>query len=325
MQRPYVVPALIREARSTVRALPLAATAALLLAVPVAATAQVDPANSYYVPEAGAGPVPVTGTAAVKFFRACPNNDGGSSLPNHARIKIVLKNSANAGVGGLIPYIKFRGGTVAQGFTMGSGADSIIANPTYCSFTTTPCPLVQQIFADGPTDPSTGETWLTFDGSGCPTCMGFGCTPACPRDTGRKWGHYDCEIPVYVMDGGVEVKILGKLLESDPNTPQFDCQCGGSLLTYGFVLRIKNFDLAGGLGAVLGQSEIVSVLDFNAIANSIGAPPNAVSFWRDLDWSGYTPPICITNPPPANNNITTTDLNIVVGHLNHECDRPNDP
>lgn len=264
----------------------------------------------------------VTGVSAVRFLRACPNNDGGSSLPNHVRIKIVLHNSSNGPIGGLTPYIRFDGGTVAQGFPAGAGADSIIANPTYSASTTTPCPLVQQIFADGPTDPTTGATWLTFDGSGCPTCMGLGCPfPTCQRDPGRKWGHYDCEIPVYVMDGSTEVKILGKLLESDPNTLQLDMTCGApGIPTYGFLLRIKNVDLTGGLGTFLGQGEIVTVADYNSVVNSVNGPSNNLTFWRDLDWSGITGG-CI---PPAN-CITTADLNVIVAHLNHECDRPFNP
>jgi len=266
----------------------------------------VDVAQSYYVPQAGTASL-LTGASAVRLLRACPNNEGGSSLPNQVRIKIVLHNTVGSGVAGLIPYIKFNGGTLAQGFGSGTGADSIIANPNYSLFTTSPCPLVQQIFADSPTDMN-GETRLTFTGAGG------------VRDPNRKWGHYDCEIPVYVMDGGVEVKILGKVLETDPNTLQFDTTCGGSIPTYGFLLRIKNFDLTGGLGTQSGQGEVVTINDFNAVANAVNQLPNAVSFWRDLDWSGFMG----TCNPPAN-CVTVTDLNIMTVHLNHRCDVPSSP
>lgn len=260
------------------------------------ASAQVSVANSFYVPQAGGTVTPIVGTTAARFFRACPNNDGNSSLPNRARIKIVLQNSSNVGVAGLIPYIKFNGGTPAQGFT-GNGADSIIANSAYNY--SPPCPDVRQISADGPTD-GQGVTYLTFTGAGG------------TRDAARKWGHYDCEIPVYVLDGATEVKILGKLLESDPNTLQVTPPpaCGAGTQTYGYVLQIKNFDSTGGLlGTHIVDDNVgerVDPGDFNVIANGIGAT-NVFTWWRDFDSVG---------------GVHSSDFNMIWVHANHNCDTP---
>ena len=80
-----------------------------------------DLAQSYFVPQADPPQGGLAeGTAATKFFRACPNNDGGSSLPSNARIKIVLRDTNGAPVVGLPAAsiaILFNGGTPAQGGT----------------------------------------------------------------------------------------------------------------------------------------------------------------------------------------------------------------
>src|SRR5262245_23099091 len=55
----------------------------------------VDGCNSYFVPQVGSVSSPFEGNDAIKFFRMCPNNDGGASLPNSARIKIVLRDINN--------------------------------------------------------------------------------------------------------------------------------------------------------------------------------------------------------------------------------------
>ena len=109
----------------------------LALACPAGAVAQTpDPAQCYFVPEAGPVATPITGNNAVQYFHACPNNDGGSSLPNNVRIKIVLKDSSGqpAFTTKDMICIQFNGGTPAQGFPAAgalAGADSIIANDTY--------------------------------------------------------------------------------------------------------------------------------------------------------------------------------------------------
>lgn len=257
------------------------------------AAAQVDPAYSYYVPLAGTVTM-FTGSNATRYFRACPNNDGGSSLPASARIKIHLANGSG-GIAGLTPYIKFNGGLTTQDVAFaGNGADSIIANSEF----NPGCPDVREIDADAATD-ANGDTELTFIG------------PGGVRDPLRKWGHYDCEIPVYVMSGGSEVQILGFLLEptvAGPYTAVTDPACGVD--SYGYVLRIKSMDWTGGLGTIQNQGELISLSDLNGIANAIGAPPNAVTYWKDLDDSG---------------TINVTDFNILVQHFGHNCGTPNSP
>ena len=74
-------------------------------------------------------------------------------------------------------------------------------------------------------------------------------------------------------------------------------------------MRIKNFDWTGGLGAIVNQGEAVSITDFNGIANGIGVN-NVVSYWRDFDSSG---------------SVTSTDLNLITAHLNHNCMFPLNP
>jgi hypothetical protein len=243
------------------------------------ASAQVDVNNSYYVPQAGLDyDNPVEGTAAIVNFRACPNNDGNGSLPLNARIKVVVKDSGGLGISGIAASdicIRFNGGTPAQGFS-GPGADSVIADSTY---NRTPlCPVVRCVQADGPTD-ANGVTYITFTG------------PGGVRDPNRKWGHYDTVLPVFVL--GIELQ--GRITSAPPNGT--------------YVLRIKNMDNSGGLGAVLNQGELVNTLDFNAIANTLGLV-SAISFWRDLDWDG---------------EVGLSDLNMLSYHVTHDCDTPNNP
>src|SRR6185295_9743637 len=107
---------------------PLAVSILIGLSIGAPTLAQVPNAsNSYFVPQAGSVATPLIGALATHFFRACPNNDGGSSLPNNARIKIVLRDGSNAPIVGMSRfsiYIHFNGGTGVQGFS-GDGADSI--------------------------------------------------------------------------------------------------------------------------------------------------------------------------------------------------------
>ena len=243
------------------------------------AAAQVDTNNSYYVPQAGLDyDSPVEGSAAIVNFRACPNNDGGASLPLNARVKVVVKDSGGQGISGIAAAnicILFNGGTPAQGFS-GPGADSVIADSTY---NRTPlCPPVRCVQADGPTD-ADGVTYITFTGAGG------------VRDPNRKWGHYDSVLPVFVLG----VQLQGRITSASTN---------GS-----YVLRIKNMDNTGGLAALLNQGEVVTVADFNAIANTMGTA-SAISFWRDLDWDG---------------EVGLSDLNMVSFHVTHDCDTPNNP
>jgi hypothetical protein len=214
--------------------------------------------NSYYVPQAGPVEAPVEGQAAIRYFRMCPNNDGGTSLPNSVRIKVVVKNSAGLPidwVDGSDVVALLNGGTSEQGFS-GVGADSIVSNSQYNPI----CPDIRAISADGPTDPE-GVTYITFTGTVSGT-RGVGV-----RNPSRKWGHYDSKIPIYV----VGFELSGRLTsESARDT---------------YTLQIKSYDHTGGLGTAMGQGEAVTSADFNAIANNIGVN-NALTWWRDFDSQG---------------------------------------
>jgi hypothetical protein len=221
---------------------------------------------------------PAEGTGAIPFLRMCPNNDGGSSLPNNARIKVVVRNAAGFGIAGVPAtdvMVLFNGGTPAQGFS-GLGADSVIANSQFNPL----CPDLRFVTADGPTD-ATGTTYITFTGANA-LSPGVGV-----RDPNRKWGHYDSELPVYV----VGFKFSGRLTTASPNDT--------------YTLRIKNLDWTGGLGTA-GGGEAVTVTDFNGVSNTIGVN-NAVSYWKDFDSAG---------------GVTVNDLNMILSHLNHDCGAP---
>jgi hypothetical protein len=264
---------------------PVAAMFALLLALPPAASAQFSSALSYYVPQSGPIATPAEAFGAYRFFRACPNNDGGSSLPNNARIKIVARDILDDPVPGIPASeicIVFNGGTAAQGFA-GVGADSVIATSYWNDQPL--CPDVRCLQADAPTDAS-GVTYITLAGA----------DPGSPgvtvRNPDRKWGHYDSVIPVIV---------LGSQIGGRETT-------GGAQGSY--TLRIKNVDLVGGLGTVKNSGAVVSSLDFNSVAWGLLTSTDPTQYWRDLDSSGV---------------VTTTDMNILLFHFNHDCDTPNSP
>ena len=227
---------------------------------------------------------PVEGASAVALFRACPNNDGGTSLPGNARIKVVLRDLNGNPIPDVSPEdicILFNGGTPDQGF-FGVGADSIIANTAY---NTDPlCPDVRCIPADAPTDAS-GVTYITLTGA----------TPGSPglatRDPSRKWGHYDSDLPVMVMG----FKLAGRLTTASANGT--------------YTLRIKNYDTMEGLGIDANEGEAVTTADFTAVARGIGVA-SPISYWLDFD---------------SNGSVNVADFNMIVGHLNHDCDSPNNP
>jgi len=253
------------------------------LSVGVPAGAQVpDATKSYFYPQSGSVGTPTEGAPATVFFRACPNNDAGSSLPLSARIKVVLIGADDMPIGGLSRfsiYVKLNGGTSIQGFS-GDGADSVIANGVY---NTDPlCPLLQYIYADAPTDPS-GVTYITFAGADSSN------PGVAVRNPDRKWGHFDTELPVFANG----TQLQGRLLPGGTNGE--------------YVLRIKNFDLRGGLANGNNQGEVVSSLDYNSVSGNIGTPPDDLSYWRDFNSSGDT---------------TITDLNILTSHRNHDCGTP---
>src|SRR5688572_25444938 len=226
------------------------------IALPGAAAAGVpDGTTSFYVPQRGTVASPVEGTSATTVFRACPNNEGGTSLPNNARIKVVIRDANSNPVPGIAAadiVVLLNGGTPAQGFS-GVGADSIIANS---QFNQTPlCPDLRSIPADCDTD-AAGTTYVTFYGRTVGQC-GVG-----SRDPNRKWGHYDSKIPVYCL--GFE--LAGRLTT-------------GGTPVVPYTLQIKTFDTTGGLGTGMNQGETVTSADFNAIANNIGVV-NSLTWWR---------------------------------------------
>lgn len=251
----------------------------------VPARAQVpDASKSYFVPEAGSVGTPVQGAMAVRFFHACPNNDVGS-MPNNARIKVVLRDAGDAPIVNLSRfsiYVHFNGGTDKQGFE-GDGADSIIANGLHN--VEPPCPLVQYLYADAPTDVN-GETYITFAGANSAN------PGVAVRDPDRKWGHYDSELPVSANG----VLLQGRLIGSGNNGD--------------YVLRIKNVDIKGGLANGKDQGERVSSVDHNTFKSNVDKPPDDLSYWRDLDSDG---------------NLDLSDINIVTAHMDHDCGYPNNP
>jgi hypothetical protein len=219
-----------------------------------------DVTQSFYVPQSGTTGAPSEGTTAARLFRACPNNDGGASLPSSVRVKVVVKDVNGNGIPNVAAAdicLMFNGGTPAQSFT-GVGADSIIANS---AFNTSPlCPDVRCVQADDQTD-ANGVTYITFTGA-TPGSPGVG-----TRNAQRKWGHYDTAIPVYVLG----FQLSGRLTSGSANGT--------------YTLRIKNFDWTGGLGTTPNQGEQVSATDFNGIANGLNIN-NAISYWKDFDSSG---------------------------------------
>lgn len=225
-----------------------------------------DPNNSFFVPQTGsystptenALPIGANSPTASRLFKVCPDNEGGTSLPNNARIKVVVKDVNGLGIAGIAAAdvcLLFNGGTVAQGFS-GVGADSVVANKK----TNPTCPDVRCIQADGPTD-TTGTTWISF--TGAPNV--FGVAPAV-RNGQRKWGHFDGKIPVFVL--GFEIS--GRWNTSQANGT--------------YTLRIKNFDWTGGLST--GAGELVDFNDFSGVSAAAQGVANPFNYWKDFDWSG---------------------------------------
>jgi hypothetical protein len=267
----------------------IAIAAVLAWIVPAAYAGVPDVTQCFYVPQRGPVGTPFEGTAALSQFRGCPNNDGtswggSSTSAGSARIKVVVRDVNGNGIAGIAAgdiCVLFNGGTPAQLFS-GVGADSIIANSQYNSNPL--CPDVRCLAADDQTD-ATGTAYITFFGAnvGAP---GIGV-----RNTSHKWGHYDTELPVYVLG----FKINGRITTSDPTA---------------YVLRLKNVDIALGLGTAQDTGELVNNSDFNSIVAGLPGPASPLQYWRDLD---------------SNGTVGNTDFNLVVTHLNHNCATPNNP
>jgi hypothetical protein len=261
--------------------------ALLFSALSIVATAHAqifDSSLSFYVPQVGPVATPSEGTNATRLFRQCPNNDGGSVLSNNARIKIVVRDNTGTGVANIAAAdicVLLNGGTAIQGFA-GAGADSIIANSTW---NTDPlCPDLRCIQADADTDVN-GVTYITFAGS----------TPGSPgvatRNPNRKWGHYDSQLPVYVLG----TPLSGRLTSASANGT--------------YTLQIRNVDFMEGLGAELNEGEAVTAADWEALVRGIGVS-SPISYWMDFDGNGI---------------INSLDFNLVTLHYGHDCDSPNNP
>ena len=271
--------------RSRWKAVLLTGASLALMAAAVPAMAGIpDVTNSFYVPQSQLGTTVSEGTAAVRFFRMCPNNDGGASLPQNARVKVVVRDVNNNPIPNVAAAdicILLNGGTAAQGFS-GPGADSVIANS---SFNSSPlCPDVRCIVADAPTDVN-GAAFITLGGA-------LASNPGIyVRDANRKWGHYDSELPVYVLG----FKLSGRLTSVSAN---------GS-----YILRVKNFDWTSGLTTAANAGEAVTSLDFNGVSGFLNVN-NTTSYWKDFDSSGA---------------VTSTDFNSINLHTGHNCGTPNNP
>jgi hypothetical protein len=259
----------------------------VLAGIPAAYAGVPDVTQSFYVPQAGTTTTPLEGASTPKsfsFFRGCPDNDG-ASYANNSRVKVVVKDANGNGIPGVSAAdicLLFNGGTPAQGFS-GVGADSVLANNQFSVGAT--CPDLKCVQADDQTDAS-GVAYITFTGS-VPGSPGVG-----QRNTGRKWGHYDTEIPVYVLG----FKIQGRLTTASAN---------GS-----YILQIKNFDVAGGLTTALNQGEIVNSADVNTVTSQIGQSFNFLTWWRDFNFD---------------NLVNSTDVTAMLAHLNHTCTNPSNP
>jgi len=266
----------------------LVAATLVSLSLPGAAHAQISITESFYVPQTGPVATPTEGTAAARFFTQCPNNDSPFLIANDARIKVVVKDILGTPIPGIAAAdicIRLNGGTAVQGYPeLGApaGADSIIANSIW---NTNPlCPTVKCIPADAPTD-ALGITYITLAGS----------TPGSPgeatRDPSRKWGHFDSEIPVYVMG----FPLSGKLTSAS------------AFGTY--VLRIKNVDVVDGLEATYNAGEYVSFRDLNVFLRELGGS-SSISYWLDFNGDGA---------------VASVDFNFMIAHQNHHCTFPNSP
>ena len=130
-----------------------------------------------------------------------------------------------------------------------------------------------------------GVTYITFTGP-TPGSPGVG-----TRDPNRKWGHYDTELPVYALG----FKLAGRLTTASANGT--------------YALRIKNLDIMEGLGIDPDEGEAVTTADFSAVVRGFGIS-SPISYWLDFDNNGI---------------VGTTDVNLLVGHMNHDCDTPNNP
>ena len=263
----------------------IAIAAVLAWIVPAAYAGVPDVTQSFYVPQRGSVGTPTEGTAAATVFRTCPNNDlfsfgGTSPTLGNGRIRVIVRDVNGAGIPGIAAAdicVLFNGGTSIQLFS-GVGADSIIAFSG--TATNNLCPNVRCVQADAPTA-ADGSTYITFRGND-------GVTPGlATRDANRKWGHFDTDIPVYVLG----FKLAGRLSSTQVTASP------------AYILRVKNVDVALGLNNVAGGAEIVTGADVTTVLGALTtAPP--LKYWYDVDNNG---------------SVSGADVTTVLGHLNHSC------
>ncbi|RPH54504.1 MAG: hypothetical protein EHM89_18490 [Acidobacteria bacterium] len=207
-------------------------------------------------------------------------------VSNNARIKVVLRDASDAPIEGVDRMSIY---LQFNGGTDKQGFTGDGADSIIANGRSSnfepPCPLVQNVYADANTD-ATGTTYITFAGANSSN------PGVAVRDPNRKWGHYDSLIPV-IADG---VLLLGRLTDAG---------------THGeYVLRIKNVDIKGGLTNGRDHGEAVSSQDYNTFRSSLDEPPDDLSYWRDLNSDG---------------SLNISDINIVTGHMDHNCVYPNNP
>lgn len=264
----------------------IAIAAVLAWIVPAAYAGVPDVTQSFFVPQRGSVGTPTEGTAATASFKMCPNNDPYSMTLN-ARVRVIVKDVNGVGIPGIAAAdicVLFNGGTGLQGFS-GVGADSIIANNG--AVTNGICPNVRCIQADAPTA-ADGSTYITFRGND-------GVTPGVAiRDPNRKWGHWDTEVPVYVLGFKLPGRLSSTQLTQNP----------------AYILRFKNLDVSAGLNNVAGAAEIVSGADYSAMLTALGTPTNPFRYWYDVNVDGI---------------FSGSDASTVLTHLNHKCDFPTNP
>jgi len=289
----------------------IAIAAVLAWIVPAAYAGVPSVANSFYVPQRGSVGTPIEGSTtpgqgATVAFHTCPNNDSfveGTGVFANARIKVVVRDLNGNGIPGVAAAdicLLFNGGTAAQGFS-GVGADSIIANRQWNPNAL--CPDVRCVPADAQTD-ATGTTYITFKGA----------TPGSPgvatRDPIRKWGHFDGEIPVFLLG----FKLDGRLTTASANGT--------------YTLRIKNYDISmpTGLSATMNTGEFVNQTDVNQFvaASNNNPPPSPPSIaWQLRAWCDFQ----------GDGVIGQSDVNLMAFHTGqsvvpanpHTCNVPNNP
>jgi len=238
----------------------IAIAAVATLIVPAAFAGVPDVTQSYYVPQSGTLAAPVEGAGALANFRRCPNDDGTQVLRNNSRLKVVVRASDGSPIANIPAadiYLKFNGGTAAQGFS-GSGGDSIIATSLYNPAAS--CPDIRFVIADAPTD-AEGVAYITLLGS----------TPGSPgvatRDPFRKWGGYEGDIPLFVLGS----QLNGYLTTVHGLTPTFTA-------------HVKSVDHQGGRTTTLNQGEVVNSLDINPVQSNINT--GTYVYARDFQQDG---------------------------------------